>query len=249
MSRASDCPSTYAIECFLLGEGAAGNLLRHVIECEACKLELAARRAVGEGYLGSPGAGATKILLVSRAEARTQAPRSRPARLAVFAAASLAIIAGGLLLRPRHEPSPALSPRSSGDFVPKGPPLLSFFIERGGAPPRPLVAERLRLGDRVQPLLSSAAPGYVALVSRSLEGEVTVLFAGSGQRAAKMPAGSRVPLDASFRIDGSPTTYTLWLYFSEQPFGLEPILAALRAGSSVAFTGSMLSYPLEVSPE
>lgn len=249
MSRASACPSTYAIERFLLGEDADGGLQRHVTECEACQLELDARRALGEGYLGSPDAGATKTLLMGRAEAWEQAPRSRRPRLAVSAAASLAIIAAGLLLRARHEPSPPRIARSSADFVPKGPPLLSFFIERDGTPPRPLVAERLRVGDRVQPVFSSAAPGYVALISRSLEGEVTVLFPASGLHAAAMPPGSRVPLDASFRVNGLPTTYTLWLYFSEQPFELEPILAALRAGSNVAFTGSMLSYPLEVSQE
>jgi hypothetical protein len=110
----------------------------------------------------------------------------------------------------------------------KGGPRLSYFVKRG-ADTRPGGAgETVRAGDTLIFATSSAAPRFVAILSREGSGKASVYFP-SGTRAEPVDAGREVVLPLATVLDDAVGTEQIYGLFCTSAEPLEPLRSALAA--------------------
>ena len=99
----------------------------------------------------------------------------------------------------------------------KGGPSLGLFVSHGGAVRRGASGEVVAPGDQLQPVISAARPGWIAITAVDGIGAHTVY-------AAPQPigAGRDRPLPFSIVLDGTRGPTTLTAVFCPGPFALEP---------------------------
>jgi hypothetical protein len=206
------CLSALRLDRWMMGELAAADsetVGTHVSGCAACSAAVAGMRGVREEVRALP---------VPIALGRP-APRRR---VPVFAIAGAGLaLAASLLLVIR---TPTLGER------PKGTGLgLTMYVQHGDEVRRAAPGESVSPGDAVRFAVSTPAQAYVAVLSLDPAGKASVYFPQS-PRAARVPAGTEVPLPMGTRLDATTGEERLLGLFCASAVELEPIREALERG-------------------
>jgi hypothetical protein len=130
-------------------------------------------------------------------------------------------------------------------FVAKGGGL-EIVVERQGRV-SPWDGSPLRKDDRLQLALTTSKSTHVAVLAR--EGrDVIQLYPEQGGSSESPAPGEHVPLGGSFRTDG--TALRLYVFDSPAAFEIEPLRAAITAGSVPGFAGKLqiVELPGTTSP-
>ena len=139
--------------------------------------------------------------------------------VAFIAGTSLAAATAGLLVFVRPDDS----------LRAKGGVALSVYRKRGESAVKLGPGEPVAAGDSVRFEVRAAAGGYAAVIGRDATGKVSV-YHPFGQDAPA-PYDPKAPLfSETIELDASPGPEVLYALYGPAPFGLGPVLEALREG-------------------
>lgn len=231
----SGCASDLRIDEALAGElpGAArAQLDDHLERCAHCRARYDGIAAEREAFLTA--APTFEALAERRAAAprRARGPWVGGVGGVVGAAAGLAVAA--VVFLSIRAPAPphgdALRGSEAGNPVAsatrsKGGPRLGLFIKRGARVTPGQSGARVRPGDRVRFTYSSSRPRYFGLLN--LDARRASVYYPSGGEAARVAAGSAIPLDFSVELDDTLGSERVFGVFCDAPFALEPLRRAL----------------------
>jgi hypothetical protein len=191
-----------------LGPAQSEEVRAHVAGCARC--------AAAAEALRPPGGGGALPPLRAVAPARAARPRGVIALAAGLAAAAAVV----LVLR-----TDAPGERAKGSGV-----GVSMYVLHGDAVRKAGPGEVVAPGDAVRFAVTTPAPGYVAILSLDPAGRASIYFP-QGLRAAPVEAGADVPLPTATRLDATVGEERVVALLCERAIELEPLRAALEAGS------------------
>jgi hypothetical protein len=108
-----------------------------------------------------------------------------------------------------------------------------MYVQHGDEVRRAAPGESVSPGDAVRFAVSTPLPAYVAVLSLDPAGKASVYFPQE-PRAARVPAGSEVPLPLGTRLDATTGEERLLGIFCASAVELEPIRLALERGQDAA---------------
>lgn len=145
---------------------------------------------------------------------------------AVAAAAVLVVFAGG---RDRGGGGGAMR----NDEPPAQGAAISLIVHAAGSPDRPLgPGDTVQPGARLRLEIRAARRGYVAVLGVDGSGEVTVHYPPAGMAPAGFDPRDRM-LPGATAFDATPGDERLVAVHAEQPFSLDAVVAAVRAGGAL----------------
>ncbi len=238
------CASDLRLDRLLAGELGADEretLLAHVSECETCSARHAEFSKQWQTLAADGPDFSTLVLRVNRRRAARDGRRSRRVYVAgVVAVAAAAVLAFAPIAPSTSDPAPDQT-RS------KGKPHIGYFVKRGEAVVDGVPGAALHPGDRIRFVTSSERPRYLALLNRDARG-VSVYYPSTG-RAARVPAGSAVPLDFSVKLDDYLGRERVFAVFCDESFAVEPVRAALQANGAPPMSAGCSVATLDLEKE
>jgi hypothetical protein len=116
----------------------------------------------------------------------------------------------------------------------KGPDVgIAAWVLHGDAVRRAGPGEVVAPGDALRFAITTPTPCYAAVLSLDPAGRASIYFPVA-PRAAPVAAGADVPLPAATRLDATVGEEHVVALLCERPVELEPVRAALEAGSAGA---------------
>lgn len=213
------CLSSLRLDRWMMGElgpADAETVGTHVSACAACSAAVSTMRGVREEVRAFP----LPPALVHGPPAR------RPVRALAAAGAGLALAASlFVVLRPS---APTGRLKGSGSGV-----GLAMYVQHGAEVRRAAPGESVAPGDAVRFAVSTPSPAFVAVLSLDAAGKAWVYFP-EGPRAARIPAGTEVPLPLGTRLDATVGEERLLALFCTSPVELEPVRLALQQAQDAA---------------
>jgi len=211
------CLSGLRLDRWIMGELAPADaeaVGAHVSACAACSTAVAGIRGVREEVHALP-----LPLGLVRPTARRRVPRAAAAGALGLALAATLVLA----LRPER-----------GDRL-KGPGglALAMYVQHGGDVRRAWPGELVAPGDAVRFAVTSPVPAFVAVLSIDPAGRASVYFP-QGPRAARVQAGSDVPLPLGTRLDDTTGEERVLGLFCSSAVELEPVRLALQQSGDAA---------------
>jgi hypothetical protein len=230
-----DCLNRYTLEKLLAGALPADSAdARHAAGCAHCADALRALRSEGDAYMMSDDARALRQKLAAASEARAPKRLLPWLRWAVPLAVAATVSAVVVWRGRGHD----------DDWAPRGAPSVRLLVQRGETL-SPWTQGPLQRGDVVQLEWVGARAAYVAVIGREEGGETQAWFPSSGS-AAQLNTGTRAIGD-SLRFD-PPFAGTVFVLTAEQPFALEPLLEAVRAGRPPVLDGQVTTLKVPQGP-
>jgi hypothetical protein len=213
----------------------------HVSGCAACGARHAEYSREHQRFADAGPDFATLAARVERRRAtRTAALPARLRSLTAIGGLALAAVAVLALV-------PVLRPPAPQSVRSKGKPELGYFVKRGERVVEGVPGSVLHPGDRIRFVTSSDRPRYLALLDQDGRG-VTVYYPATSD-AARVPAGSEVPLDFSVELDAYPGSERVFALFCDEPFAIAPVRDALQAGGAVPVLAGCSLANLELYKE
>jgi anti-sigma factor RsiW len=220
LNHSADCISNLELDEWHAGELSAEDQQRaalHVAQCPRCR----SRREALERERAAFFAAAPTLRDHARQLERVLRPARRVSRLAIGAAAvaaSLAAVAGLMLLPTQHQAATRA----------KGEPHLGFFIKRDQQITRGANGATVHPDDFIRFVYSSDHSYYFALFNLDAHA-ATVYFPGHSE-AARVFAGNDVPLDFSVQLDDQLGAERVVALFCPDAFAVEPVRARMASG-------------------
>ncbi|MDX2022885.1 MAG: DUF4384 domain-containing protein [Deltaproteobacteria bacterium] len=226
-----ECLSDLQLDQMELGEldGVTNDRARlHLAQCGVCKEAwealVADRRAFAEA-VDVPRVAARIVATAYPSGGRVKRwlrGLALPAALAAAAASALVLLAQPLKLAPTE--------RIKGGA---GAVTLATYVKYAGheQPGSLYMGEPLRVGDRVQFRISTAAPGHLAILSIDGRGDVSVFYP-SGSTTASVGAGKDQPLGNAVELDESEGTETVVALLCEAERPLADLVTAARKAAT-----------------
>ena len=237
MTIRSECLSDLQLDVLLaveFGGADEGPSQAHLAGCARCSARLA---ELERGRVAFEAMGLRLEVSGSAAvPAKGYRHRWLGAAGAVAAAALGLVVAGGTAWLSLHgggadafEPhAGSEAPASSGGVRSKGRPLLDLFIRHEGRLREAGDREPVHADDQLQFAYSSAAAGYVAVLSRDGAGVVSVYVPSGAAVMAPAPAGEGRLLPESTILDGTLGHEDVYALFCPSGLELGPLARALR---------------------
>ena len=223
LTRSGACVSDLVLDEWLAGEldaAASEHVVDHVARCERCTARRSERERDREAFLGQAPSFTAHGALISGAARPTRArTRARTGWLA--GAGALALAAGALLL--------LRTPEDPGTRS-KGAAYVGFFVKRGEHVTRGVRGQTVHPGDALRFTYTSVRDAHLALVNVDAHA-ASVYYPDAAHAAARVRAGSDVPLDFSVELDARLGTERVYALFCAQAFAVEPVRAALQLGA------------------
>jgi len=193
------CPESKRIALYAAGElepEERAAFDSHLAGCASCREDLAEFGMVASIWERAAPAGRRPWLL----------------RLPLAAGLAAAALAAVVLLTVRP-PLTATDP-----LKPKGPWQLHVAIERAGRAHRAAPGELLKEGDHLGFFYSAESPGFLAVVSADLSGEIVRLHPTAQDFSAPVAAGREVRLSAGAALGPARGCEWIVALFSNKPF-------------------------------
>ncbi|HWE24601.1 MAG TPA: zf-HC2 domain-containing protein [Myxococcales bacterium] len=217
------CLSALHLDRWLMGElsqGEADAVLAHVSGCERCRRTVEAMRA------DKAAADLPHLRLLSIAPAVMTDRQARPSphwKLRLGAAAACLAAAAAFFIVAR--------PHGLGERI-KGPGFaLAMYVQHGGEVRRVGPGEAIAPGDAVRFAVSTPVKAYVAVLSVDAKGRASIYYP-AGSSAQLVSAGEDAPLPLGTRLDETVGEERVVGLFCSAPVDLEPLRAALEAGTA-----------------
>lgn len=215
-----DCPrARELIESIAAGDAAERSEDGHWQTCEVCQSLLDAERALNADEL-------SQGLMESAAESWPEANGPGRRQRWLVLAGGLAAAAGMLIwLVSRRPPDVGEGVRAKGAWS------LHVGIKRGDRVLRRKAGSVFHTGDELGFFYTAPQPGYLSIVFVDSSGAEAILFPRTGSKAASVPAGSEVRLDAGGQLTATMDCEWVVGAYSEAPFDSRLPIDAIQSAT------------------
>ncbi|MGZ3442151.1 MAG: hypothetical protein ACXVDD_21680 [Polyangia bacterium] len=211
--RAEGCLSDLMLDRLLAGEPVGASVEAHVAGCTECTArlgELRHERALDMPLVDELRLRPARVLPLPRRRWLIAAP--------IFAAAAVLL----LLLLPRFRPLPSERAKGSPTAL-----VLDVVVRHGDGTVEALApGKRVRAGDAVRFVVSTARPGHLVILGLDAAGKVSV-YVADGANPHPIVRGAHQPMPGSIILDDTPGAERLVALECDARF---PVADAVDAG-------------------
>ena len=193
---------------------------------DADRLRLEELRTEHREFLSRIDVDAEVRAIGRRAVAMTPEAPTRPWWRWVFAGGALAAAAAAILFFvTRRE----IKPPADDDIGIKGDAIALIVHVATGAQSQPLkTGDTVEPGARIRFEINAGRRGYVAIVGLDGSGATTIYYPYNGSAPAAIDPRAERLLPGAIELDATPGDERFFAVFSERPFVLDPVVAAIK---------------------
>jgi hypothetical protein len=209
--REEACLSDLIFDRLFAGELSADAVAEHLVSCERCRERHARLMHQREAFL----------------RRRPRPPVGKPVRdteKLKWGAGATLLVAAACAVFMRFEPEP------EGVRL-KGPARIGFFVTRDGKSSRATPDYRVRQGEQIRFVYSSAHPAYLAIAGIDAERTVSVYFP-QAEHAQAVEAGADVLLPSGTELDRVLGREAVYALFCEHEFSVDEFKQVLAKSRS-----------------